>query len=274
MSSGKIDQKTRLFGVIGYPLGHTLSPVMHNTAFSIMGINAVYLAFPVQDLSMCVNAVRTLNIGGLSVTIPHKTAILPLLDEVDSLALKIGAVNTVVNRDGRLTGYNTDAIGAFMALGKKTDLRGKSCTIIGGGGAARAIGYILKEKSIKVTITNRSIDRGRNLANGLSCPFVALSEFNGTDTDILINTTSVGMSPDTDQSPVNEQLIRKEMVVMDIIYNPFETKLLSIAQNRGCICLNGLGMFVYQGAEQLRLWTGVNPPVGKMENAVLDALGV
>jgi shikimate dehydrogenase len=269
-----INQKTRLFGVIGYPLGHTLSPAMHNTAFSIMDINAVYLAFPVEDLAMCVNAIRTLKIGGLSVTIPHKTNIIPMLDEVDDLARKIRAVNTVVNNDGRLTGHNTDAIGAFMALEEKTELAGKSCAIIGAGGAARAIGYILKEKNIEVTIINRSIGRGKTLADDLSCPFIPLNKFDDTGADILINTTSVGMSPYTDHCPVPEHILKKGMVVMDIIYNPLETKLLAIAKNKGCIPVSGLGMFVYQGAEQLRLWTGENPPVDEMEKAVSDALGI
>jgi len=267
-----IDQETSLYGVVGYPIGHSLSPTMHNAAFSATGLNAVYLAFETKDIDGCLKGIKALGIRGMSITIPHKSAVIPLLDEVDDLAGKIGAVNTIVNKDGRLTGYNTDAIGALRALEEKTKLPGKNCVLLGAGGAARAVGFILKENGVEVKVANRSVERGQSLAGALDCPFIPLDELGDTSPDILINTTPVGMSPRTEQCVVTENILKQGMVVMDIIYNPLETRLLTMAGERNCLIVNGLGMFIRQGAEQFRLWTGLDAPVTVMTDAVKQAL--
>jgi shikimate dehydrogenase len=267
-----IDQHTALYGVVGYPIGHSLSPTMHNTGFAAMGLNAIYLAFETRNIEGCIQAMRVLDIRGMSVTLPHKSSVIPLLDEVDGLAERIGAVNTLVNQDGHLRGCNTDAMGALRALEEKIELSGKSCLMVGAGGAARAIGFILKEKGVKLEVTNRSTDRGESLARSLGCPFIPLDALKEPIADLLIQTTSVGMSPREEECLVSEQILRKEMVVMDIIYNPLETALLRLAKARGCVTINGLRMFIHQGAEQFRLWTGLEAPISAMIRAVEGAL--
>ncbi len=267
-----IDQHTELYGVVGSPIRHSLSPVMHNSAFLAEGLNAVYLAFETEDIRACLKGMKGLGIKGMSVTIPYKSEVMPLLDEVDNQAAVIGAVNTIVNRDGRLTGYNTDALGALRALEENTELSGKRCIIIGAGGAARAIGHILKEKGLDLTLANRSVERGIALCKALDCRFVNMEEVVNERGDILINTTPVGMMPDEGSCPVPEKLLKKGMVVMDIIYNPLETRLLAMAKARGCRAVNGLAMFIYQGAEQFRMWTGREAPIKVMFEAVKGGL--
>jgi len=267
-----IDQHTDLYGVLGFPLGQTLSPIMHNTAFEVTGVNAIYLAFETRDIEGCIKGMRTLGIKGMSVTLPHKSSVIPLLDEVDGLAKKIGAVNTIVNKGGHLVGYNTDAIGALKALEKRIELSGKTCLIIGAGGAARAIGFILKENGMEVKVANRSTERGRALAFSLACPFIPLYELENTAADLLIHATPVGMTPYEYQCVILEHMLKKGMAVMDIIYNPLETRLLTMARTRGCLTINGLGMFIHQGAEQFRLWTGIEPPISAMKRSVKEAL--
>lgn len=263
-----IDQYTDIYGVIGNPVRHSLGPAMHNAAFREKGINAVYLAFEATVPGDCIRGVRSLGIRGLSVTIPFKSDIIPFLDEVDDLALRIGAVNTVVNKEGSLRGYNTDAPGALRALEEKTGVSGRRVVIIGAGGAARAIGYMLKEKGEMVVVSNRSPDRGMALCRDLDCEFVEQGKLPDLDMDIIVNTTPVGMSPEIDRSPVPEKVFKAGMVAMDVIYNPLETRFLAAAKARGCETVNGLSMFIYQGAEQFRLWTGLEAPVDVMTSAV------
>jgi shikimate dehydrogenase len=267
-----IDQNTKIYGVMGYPLGHSLSPTMHNSAFDASGLNAVYLAFETKDLDGCMKGVRGLGVSGMSVTIPYKSAVIPYLDQVDDLAQMIGAVNTIVNDTGQLIGYNTDAVGALKALEDKAQLFGKACILVGAGGAARAIGYILKEKAVVLKVANRSQKRGEELADFLDCPYIALDDLEAVTADILIQTTSVGMSPNINDCLIPEHILKQGMLVMDIIYNPIETKLLKMAKNRGCLAINGLSMFIQQGAEQFRLWTGMDPPFSTMAQAVKQVL--
>lgn len=267
-----MDQHTDIYGVIGYPLGHSLSPTMHNAAFSAKGLNAAYLAFESESIEDALQGMRALGINGVSVTIPHKSSVIPLLDQVDDLAERIGAVNTIVNEQGRLVGYNTDALGALKALEEKTEVFGKTCLILGAGGAARAIGYILKEHGVDLTLANRSHGRGEELADSLECAFIPLERVTDVQVDLLIQTTSVGMYPHDKESIVSSDALNPGMVVMDIVYNPIETKLLSIAKGRGCVTVNGLGMFIRQGAEQFRLWTGLEAPLKAMSSAVERAL--
>jgi shikimate dehydrogenase len=267
-----IDQHTHLYGVVGKPIGHSLGPAMHNAAFSEAGLDAVYLAFETEDMEGCLRGIRALGIKGMSITIPFKSMVIPYLDELDPLAKRIGAVNTIINDDGRLAGYNTDALGAYKALNEKVVLPGKSCLVLGAGGAARAIGFILKEKGVDISVVNRSDARGNELARVLECPSIPLDRVGEHKADLLIQTTPVGMSPSVDECLVPEPVLREGMVVMDIIYNPVETRLLKMAKARGCITISGLSMFVYQGAEQFRLWTGINPSVCTMRRAVKTAL--
>ncbi len=268
-----INQHTELYGVAGYPLGHTLSPAMHNRAFAVTHRNAVYLAFETKDIRGCVRGMKALGIKGLSVTIPHKSSVIPLLDEVDPLAERIGAVNTIVNQNGRLRGYNTDALGALKALEAKTALPGKRCLVVGAGGAARAIAFILKEQGVRLTITNRTRSRGEDLAGAIGCPFVPMDRMESLAPEILVHTTSLGMHPHTNRSAVPGTYLREGMVVMDIVYNPLKTRLLTMAEEAGCITVNGLGMFIGQGTEQFRLWTGLEAPVNDMTEAVAETLG-
>ncbi len=267
-----IDQDTSLYGVIGKPIGHSLSPAMHSAAFSEAGLNAVYLAFETQDIEGCLRGIRALGIKGVSVTIPFKSMVVPYLDEVNLLAKRIGAVNTIINDDGRLVGYNTDTLGAYKALNEKVVLPGKSCLLLGAGGAARSIGFILKEKGVDISLVNRSDERGNELARVLECPYIPIDRIGTHRADLLIQTTPVGMSPNIDECLVPENVLKAGMVVMDIIYNPIETRLLKMAKAHGCVTINGLNMLVYQGCEQFRLWTGINPPVGTMRHAAETAL--
>jgi shikimate dehydrogenase len=268
----KVDSHTELYGIIGNPVRHSLSPALHNAAFSAIGLNAVYLAFEAEDIEKCIEGIKGLGVKGMSVTIPFKESVIPCLGAIDPLARRIGAVNTIVNRGGRLMGYNTDAIGALMALEAKAPLKGKNCILLGAGGAARAIGFILKQKGASLSIFNRSLRRGQRLARSLECRFIPLEEIAAVRGDILIQTTPVGMSPHSDQCPVPEAVLRPGMVVMDIIYDPLETRLLRMARERGCTAINGIPMLIYQGAEQFRLWTGVNPPLSAMSKAIEEVL--
>ena len=267
----KIDEHTSLYGIVGIPLGHTLSPLMHNAAFRELGLNAVYLAFESTNLEGTIQGGRAMGIKGLSVTIPYKSRVIPLLDRIEPMARKIGAVNTVVREDDGLAGYNTDAAGALKALQEETDPRNKRVMILGAGGAARAIGYILVENGSRLTIANRSVKEGESLARELGAAFVPLADLKESETDILINATPVGMYPHEDESPLRLEAA-KAQVVMDIVYNPLETRLLLSAKERGAVIVPGLRMFIFQGAEQFRLWTGLEAPIEVMEKTVRRAL--
>ena len=269
-----INSHTALYAVIGNPVRHSLSPIMHNRAFSHIGYNAVYLALPVENVAGAVSGIRAFGIRGVSVTIPHKVAIMDYLDEIDENAARIGAINTVVNREGVLHGCNTDAWGAVKALTEQSQVAGKTVGIIGAGGAARAIGFGVISEGARVIILNRTREKGEKLAQVLGGEFQPLTPALRLNCDILINTTPVGMIPDSGMSPIPPKALTKEMVVMDIVYNPLKTKLLQDAEAAGCPTIEGTAMFVYQGVSQFELWTGKKAPVDVMRDAVLRALGV
>lgn len=268
----KIDAFTQLYGIIGHPVRHSLSPLIHNLAFKHLGINAVYLAFDVVDLPAAIAGVRALGIKGLSVTIPHKIDIIPLLDEIDEMAQKIGAVNTVVNKDGRLLGFNTDWLGAVLAIKEKGEIADKKYVILGAGGAARAVAFGLKREGAEVIIVNRTYEKGRTLAQALGAKVVPWEKLSEIKAYGLVNTTPVGMWPEVDNAPVGEEIVEKFTLVMDVIYRPLETKLLKLAKKTGCICVDGLKMLVYQGTAQFTLWTGKTAPEEKMLKAAEKAL--
>ena len=261
-----------LFGVIGNPVAHSLSPVMHNAAFRELGIDAFFGAFAVTDLAAAVGGMRALGIRGFSVTIPHKVAIIEYLDEVDDEARRIGAVNTVINRDGRLCGSNTDAPGALNALKEKIDPAGRRVLVVGAGGAARALVCGLTSAGAEVLVCNRDPEKGRRLAAEFGAAFLERDKLEDFAGEILVNTTPVGMHPDIGQMPVPESLLRPGLVVMDIVYNPLRTRLLAAAAARGAETVDGLGMFVGQGALQFELWTGRPAPVETMRRVVLEVL--
>ena len=251
-----INAHTELYGIIGNPVRHSLSPVIHNGAFRRMGLNAVYLAFEVNRLKEAMGGIRELGVRGLSVTIPFKSQILPYLDHVEDVAGKIGAVNTLSMEGKGLVGYNTDWCGALEALEEKVDLRGKKVILLWAGGAARAIGFGLKEKGCLVAIFNRSLGRARLLAKELGCRHHSLSSFREMSGDLLVNATSVGMHPLDRESPVPKEVLKEGMVIMDIVYSPLKTRLLREAEERGCRTIDGLEMLARQGAAQLDIWTG------------------
>jgi shikimate dehydrogenase len=263
----RIDAATALYGIIGHPVKHSLSPLIQNLAFKQLGINAVYLAFEVTDLTSALAGVRALGIKGLSVTIPHKVDIIPLLDEIDIMSKNIGAVNTVVNKEGRLLGTNTDWLGAILAIKEKGKIAGKDYLILGAGGAARAVAFGLKKEGAEVIIANRTYEKGKALAEEIGAKVIAWEEISEIKAYGLVNTTPVGMWPETEKSPLPEGALSNFSLVMDAVYRPLETKLLRQAKKAGCICVDGLKMLIYQGAEQFRLWTGQEPPVEKMFKA-------
>ena len=269
-----IDANTSLLGLIGNPVAHSLSPAMHNQAFAATGYNGAYLAFRVTDPAAAIKGIQALNFRGVSVTLPLKVAVMKYLDEVDEMAARIGAVNTIVNNQGRLIGYNTDCAGALQALRTRTSIKGRSVALIGAGGAARAIGFGLVAAGGRVTILNRSRTSGERLAADLQAEFIPLNNWQPDCHEILINTTPVGMYPETDATAIPKEDLSKEMVVMDIVYNPLNTRLLKAAAAKKCRTINGVAMFVFQGAHQFELWTGQKAPVDVMQAAVLKALDV
>jgi 3-dehydroquinate synthase len=263
-----------LFGVFGDPISHSLSPVMHTRAFAFSSYKGVYFPFRVTNIGEAVAAMKTLNMKGASVTLPHKIEVMKHLDRMDAMAEKIGAVNTILNQDGVLTGYNSDAMGAVSALTERRSLENRCVAIVGAGGAARAVGYGIIENKGKVIVVNRTAKQGEQLAAELGGEFAPLSEIQNIDCDILINTTPVGMFPNVDATPVPGNFFKKHMTVMDIIYTPLQTRLLKEASAAGCDTINGLPMFVYQGAFQFECWTGLQAPLEVMRAAVIDALEI
>jgi shikimate dehydrogenase len=259
-----INAHTALYGIIGNPVRHSLSPVIHNEAFRRMGLNAVYLAFEVSHLQEAMRGVRGLGVRGLSVTIPFKTQILPYLDTIEGAAGKIRAVNTLSVEGQRLVGYNTDCSGALEALEENMELVGRKVILLGAGGAARAIGFGLKEKRCEVVLFNRSRNRAEALAKELGCVHHSLSSFHKMDGDVLINATSVGMHPNEKESPVPKRILTKGMVVMDIVYRPVRTRLLQDAEEQGCVTIDGLEMLARQGAAQVLIWTGQRQAIGRI----------
>jgi shikimate dehydrogenase len=279
--------ETRLCGIIGDPIEHIMSPVMHNAAFEKMKIDYFYVLFRVkrEQLAKAIEDMRALNIRGLNVTIPHKVAIIPFLDKLDPLAEKIGAVNTVVNDEGILTGYNTDATGFLQALLERgIEPKGKNIVILGAGGASRAISFILAERGSNLVILNRllELDWAEELASKLSKIFtkeveaLELNEANLAEVlekaDILINATRVGMTPNIDETLVPFNLLKPSLVVFDIVYNPIKTRLLREAEQAGAETISGIDMLVYQGALAFEKWTGLKAPIELMRKEVIKVL--
>jgi len=286
MSSNTLSGKTTVCGVIGDPIEHTMSPVMHNAAFRKMGLDYIYLPFRVrqEELNQAVNGMRALNIRGLNITLPHKVSIIPLLDKLDLLAKEIGAVNTIVNNDGILTGYNTDAYGALQALLESgVEPEAKNVVILGAGGASRAIAIVLAQRGANLVILNRQLelDWAQDLSAQISRAYKEAKALELNDDNlakalenasVLINATSVGMSPDADATPVPARFLRPSLVVFDIVYNPLKTRLLKEAEASGARTIAGLDMLIWQGASAFEKWTGRKAPIDLMKREVIKVL--
>ena len=273
-----VNGRTSLYGIIGNPVAHSLSPIMHNAAFSALGLNGIYVPMPLQKVGDGVKGLAALGFIGVSVTVPHKEAVMEYLDEVDPVARRIGAVNTLLFRahpdSGTVVsrGFNTDWLGSNLALAEKMKLPGSRVIILGAGGAARAVGFGLVEAGAEVIICNRSEERGQELARWLGCGFCSTGQLAGAHADGLVNTTSVGMEPDVDGIPIDPDLLSGFSVVMDIVYAPLATTLLKKAAAAGCRTIDGLSMLLYQGAVQFKIWTGQQPPQDVMREALLAEL--
>ena len=260
----QLNRETEIFGIIGNPVGHSRSPLMHNPALEQLGRNGVYLPFEVEDAAQFIrDFVRQTtkkldwNLKGLSVTIPHKLAVMPHLDHIDATARTIGAVNTIVVEGEKLVGYNTDVTGAMKPLEEKIELRGARVAVIGAGGSARAICYGLNQRRADVTIFARDLRKAQPLADEFNTKLAALDTFSG-NTDIVINCTPIGMLHHSEgQSPLPAATLQGVKLVYDLIYTPEETALLRDAKAADCQTLGGLAMLVGQAAEQFRLWTGL-----------------
>ncbi|MCI5126604.1 MAG: shikimate dehydrogenase [Candidatus Electrothrix sp. AR5] len=266
-----------MYGIIGNPVRHSMSPAMHNAAFAELGMNRAYMPMEVSDIKQGVAGLRALGFRGVSVTVPHKETVMPFLDEIDSVAEKIGAVNTLVfqkEQDDRviLRGLNTDWLGANTALAEKVDLPQSRVLVIGAGGSAKAVGFGLVQAGAEVIISNRTAETGKALADWLGCTFVPLEKVADVSADVLINTTSVGMEPNNEGIVVPPSLLSGFSVVMDIVYAPLETRLLREAKDAGCQTIDGLAMLLYQGAAQFKIWTGATPPQRIMRSALEEEL--
>jgi shikimate dehydrogenase len=269
-----IDGNTKICCLIGDPVANSLSPLIHNTGYQALGINYAYASFQVKELKQAIEGIRVLGIRGVSVTIPHKTEVLKYLDRLDPLAEKIGSVNTIVNDDGILTGYNTDYDGAMQALEEVTTLKGKKAVMAGAGGAALAIAVGLKAKAVELLVLNRTEEKARKLAERVNAEgYGSLKELKEiASADILINTTPLGMWHKIKESIVPKELLHDRLTVFDIVSIPKETRLLTEARERGCAVVYGYKMMLYQAVMQFKLFTGHEAPLPVMESALTQAL--
>jgi 3-dehydroquinate dehydratase/shikimate dehydrogenase len=268
----KLDGRTKVYGVIANPVAHSLSPLLHNSAFAARRMNAVYLPFLVKDLRDFLKAIPEFGIHGFSVTLPHKQTILKHLDECDPLAEKIGAVNTVtIRRDGSLAGCNTDYVGVLRSLQRKLKLAGSRVLIFGAGGSARAAAFALARSGAFVGVCARREHAARELARAVGGDVVPRRALRTESFDALINTTPIGMHPAGRISPLQPGELHCR-IVMDLIYRPEQTRLLQIAARKGIATVSGVDMFLAQGIAQWELWTGQRAPEGIMRRAIVAAL--
>lgn len=261
--------------IIGYPIKTSKSPAIHNAGYKKLKIDNgfIFLRAGVkpEDLKMAIDGIRALQIRGVSVTMPHKQKVMKYLDKIDKDAKRIGAVNTVVNNNGKLTGYNTDWTGALTALEQKTNVKNKKVAVIGAGGAARAIVYGLIKIGGKVKIFNRSKEKAQQLVKDFGCDFAPIDSMDEiSKMDIIINATSVGMSDD--KSIVDKKYLIKNQIIMDAVYSPRETGLIRNAKEMGAKIVYGYEMLLYQGVEQFKLYTGFDAPVEVMRKVLVENL--
>jgi shikimate dehydrogenase len=280
----EINAHTQFCGVIGNPVEHSLSPAIHNAAFQKLGLNFVYLAFRVEAIGDAIKGLRALGgFRGASVTIPHKVSVVPFLDEIEPTAEQIGAINTILSVDGKLGGYNTDATGALRALREGgATLKNETVVMLGSGGAARAIAFVLAAESEICCLNLLGIEEKERMA--LAADLRTKTTMNVVDAyldeaalkavlpqaRVLIHCTPIGMAPKIGKSCVPAMLLHRELTVMDIVYNPRDTQLLVDARTAGCRIIRGLEMFLHQAAAQFELWTQKPAPTDVMR-AVLES---
>lgn len=280
---------TKVVGVFGWPVEHSLSPAMHNAAFIALGMPYIYIPFPVRPdaIGTAIRSLPSLGIVGINLTIPHKETVMPFLDEITQEAKEIGAVNTVHCVDGQLLGDNTDGRGFYQPL-ETMGFRayGKLAVVIGAGGAARSVVYRLIKSGARVILSNRTKARAEQLAQDVynagysheKIEIVADGDIQRLsraikDADLLVQTTRVGMYPNANEMPsIPMESIHREMIVYDLIYNPLKSRLLQAAELHGCSTISGVQMLVTQGAFAFERWTGVWPPTDVMEAAVVESL--
>ena len=282
-----ITARTQILCVIGHPLEHSMSPIMHNAAIKDLGLDYIYISFNIlpKNLRDAVNGFKALNIKGINVTLPFKQSIIKYLDEIDSLAQKIGAVNTIKNDDGFLKAKNTDGAGAKRALiDAGCDFSEKNVLIVGAGGAARALSFTLAEEVKKIVIVNRTEKNALKIVSELKKSYGL--NFEGKNfsnkileeeikkADILINTTPIGMYPKINESPIPSEILHENLTVFDVIYNPLETKLIKNSKEKGCKTIGGLDMLINQGALAFEWWTDIKPNKIIMKNKVIEYLGL
>jgi shikimate dehydrogenase len=277
-----ITGKTRLLGLIGDPVEHTISPYMHNAGFNYYNLDYLYVPFQVKRLNLktAIKGAESLGFKGLNVTIPHKIDVIQYLDRIDETAELIGAVNTI-HFDDEIKGYNTDGLGAVRSIEELETIENKKIVILGAGGASRAISFqTIINGAGKVLIANRTREKALELVKNLKDNLEAdvkvidlkeqlIKELN--DTDILINTTPIGMYPNINQKPlVTSQMMHDDLIVYDIIYNPLNTVLLNEAIKAGAKTISGINMLIYQGIESFKIWTGMEPPVEVFRDALRE----
>ncbi len=284
-----INGATKLVGILGWPLSHTLSPYMHNAAFQSLGLNWAYVPLPTapEQIKDAIGSLQTFNFMGANVTVPHKQAIMRYLDEIDSVARNIGAVNTIAIRHGKTFGYNTDCYGFLESLIEANfDPKGARCLILGAGGAARATVFSLAQAgAAAVAVYNRTVERAAFLVDDLQSEFGSVEFSFGSLTsedlrvadhhfDLIVNTTSVGMTPAVETNPWPKDIPLPNAVVCDLVYNPLETQFLQQAKAAGLKTIDGVGMLVHQGAKAFEIWTGQSPPTDVTRRVVLKQLQV
>ncbi len=274
----RIGETTTLYAVAGDPIAHSMSPAIHNTAFAALGLDAAYLKFRVADFDRFLrDIVEPLGLSGLSVTIPHKQAALRAGTEIDPLAQRIGAANTLSRIEGGWLAENTDCAAATEAIAREAErtgltLHGAEALLIGAGGAARALAVGLLDRGCKLTVANRTVAKARALAEELGGTAIALEEIPAKRYAVVANSTAVGMHPHVDASPAPAEIFAPGMVVFDAVYNPRETRLLRAAKERGAAVVDGVAMFVGQAAAQFARWTGRDAPREIMERIVVEKL--
>ena len=288
MSSEKLfTSKTKIFCVIGHPIEHSISPVMWNPALQELGLDYAYLAFDVHpnDLEKAIKGIRALGIRGINVTLPHKETVIKYLDEIDPIAQKIGAVNTIKNEEGKLKARNTDASGAKKALiDAGCKISGKDILFLGAGGVARSLAYVMAEEADHIILTDLVEERAITLTNeikkqtdvdieGKLSNKININE-GLKKADILINATPIGMYPKVQDTPVSKDLLHGDLFVFDVVYNPLETRLMREAAEIGCQTLGGLDMLVNQGILAFEWWTNQNPNRNLMKKKIIEFLGI
>lgn len=283
----RITSQTKVLCLIGHPVEHSMSPTMWNPALQELGLDFVYVAFDVlpANLKSAIDGMRTLGIIGMNVTIPHKEAVIQYLDEIDPIAEKMGAINTIKNEDGVLKAKNTDAEGAKRSLIEKScETFGKNVIIIGSGGVSRSIAYILAEDVNKIVLTDAIKDKAiavaKEIKNNMDVDIKGKLNTPNTikgdivNADILINATPVGMYPNIDETPISKDLLHSDLFVFDVVYNPLETRLMREASELGCSTLGGLDMLVNQGVLAFEWWINKKPNKDLMKNKIIEYLGL